>query len=286
MQLSGATVDIAGLNVVFHQERETVEALRDVSFQVEAGTTCVVIGPSGCGKSTLLYVLAGLLQPQSGRVLINGREPQPGRRETSLILQDYGLLPWKTVWQNTVLGLIIRRSPAAEIQAAGERVLKQMGLWELRRRFPAQLSGGQRQRVAIARSVVTRPDLLLMDEPFSSLDALTRESLQESLLDILKDGGITVILVTHSIEEAAYLGQRIVVLTSRPGRVAAVLENPAAGSKDYRKTESFYRLCRELRQALEDACQTTGTCGPVPRPAGTGNEFAPRRDEHVPNERG
>lgn len=252
MNKNGATVDIADLGVCYRRERETVEALRGVSFRVEAGTTCAVIGPSGCGKSTLLYVLAGLLRPQSGRVLINGREARAGRRETSLILQDYGLLPWKTVWDNTVLGLVIRRAPAAVIRSTGEEVLKQTGLWEMRRHFPAQLSGGQRQRVAIARSLATRPDLLLMDEPFSSLDALTRESLQEILLDILQHGGLSAVLVTHNIEEAAYLGRRIVVFTPRPGRVAAVLENPRAGDKNYRRTEQFFHLCRELRRTLEN----------------------------------
>ena len=148
-----------------------------------------------------------------------------------------------------MLGLVIRRAPGPE----------RAGLWELRERYPAQLSGGQRQLVAIARSLATRPDLLLMDEPFSSLDALTRESLQETLLDVLRDGSLTLVLVTRNIEEAAYLGRRVVVLTPPPGRVAAVLENPWAGSLGYRKTDRFYRLCRDLRQTLEDACRPT--CG-------------------------
>jgi len=265
--MTGASIDITGLCVSYHRDRETVEALRDVSLQVDPGTACSVIGPSGCGKSTLLYVLAGIMRPTGGRVLIGDGDPRAGRRETSIILQDYGLLPWKTVWHNTVLGLVIRRAPAAQIQAAGEQVLREMGLWEMRGRFPAQLSGGQRQRVAIARSLATRPDLLLMDEPFSSLDALTRESLQETLLDVLKGGGLTMLLVTHNIEEAAYLGRRIVVLTPHPGRIFTVLKNPAAGSTGYRKTDQFYRLCRDLRCRLEDACQA-GSGGEERHPGG------------------
>jgi len=251
---AGAAVDITRLSVSYRRDRETVPALADVSLHLDPGTTCAVIGPSGCGKSTLLYVLAGLHPPTDGRVLVNGGTPR--RRQTAIILQDYGLLPWKTVWHNTVLGLVIRRASRARIRAAGERVLKEMGLWEMRDRYPATLSGGQRQRVAIARSLAVRPDLLLMDEPFSSLDALTREALQETLLDVLQDGSLTLVLVTHNIEEAAYLGRRIAVLTPHPGRLFTVLENRSAGSRDYRKTDEFYRLCRNLRSCLEDACRT------------------------------
>ncbi|MGQ9823894.1 MAG: ABC transporter ATP-binding protein [Desulfotomaculales bacterium] len=247
----GASVIVDGLTFVYANNGKKVEALREVSFSVEGGGISAVIGPSGCGKSTLLYILAGLLAPVRGEVLINGERPAPGRRGTSLILQDYGLLPWKTVWENTVLGLVIRRLPRREIHSRGEKVLREMGLWELRKHYPAELSGGQRQRVAIARSLATEPDLLLMDEPFSSLDALTRESFQEILREVAESRGLTVLLVTHDIEEAAYLGRRVIVFTPRPGCVSGVYENPPAGSPGYRKTPEFYRFCTDLRSALE-----------------------------------
>uniref|UniRef100_A0A7C2E1Y3 ABC transporter ATP-binding protein n=1 Tax=Ammonifex degensii TaxID=42838 RepID=A0A7C2E1Y3_9THEO len=249
-QKKGASVIVDNLSFVYANDGKKVEALREVSFSVEGGIYAV-IGPSGCGKSTLLYILAGLLAPVRGEVLINGERPVPGRRATSLILQDYGLLPWKTVWDNAVLGLVIRRLPSREILSRGEKVLREMGLWELRKHYPAELSGGQRQRVAIARSLATEPDLLLMDEPFSSLDALTRESFQEILREVAESRGLTVVLVTHDIEEAAYLGRRVIVFTPRPGCVSGVYENPLAGSPGYRKTPEFYRFCTELRSALE-----------------------------------
>ncbi|MCL6446761.1 MAG: ABC transporter ATP-binding protein [Armatimonadetes bacterium] len=249
----GAAVLVDRLSFFYALNGNRVEALKEVSFSIEGGGIYALIGPSGCGKSTLLYILAGLLPPRGGRVLINGERPLPGRRATSLILQEYGLLPWKTVWDNVVLGLVIRRLPAGEIRRKGEKVLKEMGLWELRRRYPAELSGGQRQRVAIARSLATEPDLLLMDEPFSSLDALTREALQDVLQNILQSGGLTVLLVTHNIEEAAFLGRRVIVLTPHPGSVYQIFENPRACSPGYRKSAEFFRLCTELRNALEFA---------------------------------
>jgi len=251
MARAGAAVDVDRLSFFYAHNGNRVEALREVSFSLASGSISAVIGPSGCGKSTLLYILAGLLPPSGGKVLINGERPLPGRRATSLILQDYGLLPWKTVWDNVVLGLVVRRLPPGEIRATGERVLQEMGLGELRKRYPAELSGGQRQRVAIARALATKPDLLLMDEPFSSLDALTREALQDILQKILQAGGLTVLLVTHNIEEAAYLGRRVIVFTPHPGCVYKIFENPRACSPGYRKTAEFFRLCTELRGALE-----------------------------------
>ncbi|MGB9846006.1 MAG: ABC transporter ATP-binding protein [Desulfotomaculales bacterium] len=253
---NGARVEVERVSFLYANGSKKVVALQEVSFSVGGGGIHAVIGPSGCGKSTLLYILAGLLSPVQGKVLVNGERPVAGRRGTSLILQDYGLLPWKNVWENAVLGLVIRRLPPREISVRGEKVLKEMGLWELRKHYPAELSGGQRQRVAIARSLATEPDLLLMDEPFSSLDALTRENFQEILREIARDEDLTVVLVTHDIEEAAYLGRRIIVFTPCPGRVFKIYNNPQAGTTGYRKTADFFRLCTELRSALEFGRET------------------------------
>lgn len=243
-------VEISGLSVSYRQHNETVPALRDVSFSVPRGGTCALIGPSGCGKSTLLYVLSGLLKDFTGQVLVDGVPVEPLRRQTALILQDYGLLPWKKVYDNVALGLDIRGVSANEKRERVKRVLTEVGLWEMRQRFPSQLSGGQRQRTGIARALALEPDLLLMDEPFSSLDALTREHLQGLLLDIWNSKRITVVLVTHSIEEAIFLGRRIVVLSGHPGRVIEVVDNPRVGEKGYRKTADYHALATLLREKL------------------------------------
>lgn len=243
-------VSLRDLSVVYRQRNTVVEALRQVSFSIGRGQTAAIIGPSGCGKTTLLYVLAGLVPASGGEALVDGQPVGPKRRRTSLILQDYGLLPWKTVWQNTILGMQIRRKTPGEIEERGRQLLQELGLWEFRHHYPAQLSGGQRQRVGIARSLALDPDLLLMDEPFSSLDALTRESLQEALLDIWQRDQVTILLVTHSIEEAVFLGQKIIVLSSRPGQVLAILENPSVGRVGFRRDPAFHRLANEVRRLL------------------------------------
>ncbi|MCK9362794.1 MAG: ABC transporter ATP-binding protein [Syntrophales bacterium] len=251
MANEGASVSVDNLSFFYAGNGGRVEALRNISFSAKKGDICTIIGPSASGKSTLLYILAGLLPFATGGVLINGKRPFPGQRTTSLILQNFGLLPWKTIWDNVTLGLVIRRLSKSEIREKGEKILMEMGLAGLSERYPAELSGGQQQRVAIARSLATEPELLLMDEPFSSLDALTREAMQEVLQNILQTRGLTVMLVTHSIEEAAFLGHRIIVLTGHPGAVYRIFDNPRAGSPNYRKSDDFFHLSTQLRGAME-----------------------------------
>jgi NitT/TauT family transport system ATP-binding protein len=168
-----------------------------------------------------------------------------------LILQDYGLFPWKNVYQNAALGLEIRGfSKEAQAQIVLP-ILEELGLKDFLNHYPAQLSGGQRQRVAIARALALKPDLLLMDEPLSALDALTREGLQELILEIWRHQELTMILVTHNIEEAVFLGNKVAVLSPRPGRVVAVVENPNSGTAAFRQSVEFYRQCSRLRRLLE-----------------------------------
>ncbi len=243
-------VRVRGLSVSYQQQNKEIPALRDVSFSVPKGSTCALIGPSGCGKSTLLYVLSGLLRSWSGEVLVDGAPVTSCRRQTALILQDYGLLPWKKVYDNVALGLDIRGESREKKYIKVKRVLNEVGLWEMRQRYPSQLSGGQRQRTGIARALALEPDLLLMDEPFSSLDALTREKLQRQLLEIWQEKRMTVVLVTHSIEEAIFLGQRIILLSGSPGRVLDIVENPRVGEAGYRKTAEFHALTTKLREKL------------------------------------
>lgn len=244
-------VKVENLEVVYRNKNSRLVALSDVSFDLSDGKTCAIIGPSGCGKSTLLYVLAGLLKHDGGEVLINNEPVRPNRRETALILQDYGLLPWKTAFQNTSLGLEIRGFSNEDRYEAVREAMTELGIWEFRNHYPAQLSGGQRQRVAIARSLTLKPNLFLMDEPFSSLDALTREVLQDTLLEFWKKKKAAVILVTHSIEEAVFLGQKILIFSKGPGKILNVIENYEMGDRSYRNKPLFYHRCSQVREMIE-----------------------------------
>jgi NitT/TauT family transport system ATP-binding protein len=236
------------------------------SWRAEAGQSWAVIGPSGCGKTTLLYLIGGLYAPQSGRITVAGEQvPRKDRGRTGLILQDYGLLPWATVEQNVDLGLRIRQFYGLgrvdqEARARVDFWLGRLGLDGLRRKYPNQISGGQRQRTAIARTLVVQPDILLMDEPFSSLDALTREDLQQVALELYHETKITMVVVTHSIEEAVLLGRQILVLglppSHREGKPPGytegpqVIDNPHAGELAYRQDPGFYAQCQRLRERL------------------------------------
>jgi len=232
-------------------------------WSVRPGETWAVLGPSGCGKSTLLYLLAGLRRPGAGRILIDGQRLERPRPRTGLILQDYGLLPWATVAQNAALGLRLRRfyGPDGRHAPRDERVtevaprvepwLERLGLDEVRDRYPAQVSGGQRQRTAIARTLALEPDLLLMDEPFASLDAPTREALQDLVLGLVAERELTVVLVTHGVEEAALIGRRVLVLERPPNRAAHVFDNPGGGSPAFRDTPDYHAAVAGLRRALE-----------------------------------
>lgn len=222
-----------------------------MSFTVERGSSLAVIGPSGCGKSTLLSLLAGLDTPGSGRVLVGGREIDGPSADTAFILQDFGLLPWKTVRDNVCLGMKIRGVERKRREVRAAKLMDHLGLAERRDAYPATLSGGEKQRVAIARALAVDPEILLMDEPFSSLDTLTREKLQDTLLGLWQENDLTMVLVTHSIEEAVFLGRHILVMGRDPGRTLALLDNPRAGSADYREQEEFFAACKAVRRAVE-----------------------------------
>jgi NitT/TauT family transport system ATP-binding protein len=246
--------------------------LRDVSFaypagrpifsgfnwSVEAGEAWAVLGPSGYGKSTLLYLVAGLRAPTAGEVRIEGQVITRPRPRTGLILQDFGLLPWATCEQNVSLGLRIhgfygpdgKHAPLdqrpADVKALTAHWLSRLGLIPVRHHYPAQLSGGQRQRTAIARTLALNPDLLLMDEPFASLDAPTREGLQNLAMELRAEQHLTTVVVTHSIEEAAFLGQKILLF----GPSIEVIVNPGAGERDYRDAPAYQAMIHQLRVRL------------------------------------
>ncbi|MBX6377361.1 MAG: ABC transporter ATP-binding protein [Clostridia bacterium] len=249
---------VVARHLTFRRRDAPLPVFQDLTFTVPAGDRCAVIGPSGCGKTTLLHCLAGLLPSTGGELAVLGAPPGRAGARLALLFQDSGLLPWKTVLGNVQLGPAVRGLRGKAQAEEARRALDALGLWELRDRYPSELSGGQRQRVALARVLAQRPELLLLDEPFSALDALTREALQVFLLELWRRSGCAVVIVTHGIEEAVFLGRRILVLTPPPARLAAVVDNPRAGDPSYRQSAAFHRACVEVRAALAEASRHVG----------------------------
>lgn len=250
MQQRGAHIEFNHVGLTYGKGDDALEALRDVTLNIAAGESVALIGPSGCGKSTTLHLVAGLLTPTEGAVLVDGAQVDAPLRTTAFIQQDLGLFPWKTVLQNAALGLAIRKAPQKEANERAKDALAKVGLAGFERSYPKDLSGGMRQRLALARALAMEANLLLMDEPLSAIDALLRESLQDDLLQLWVERGHTQMLVTHSIEEAVYLGQRIIVFSNRPARVVAEIGNPSMGSPAYRSTAEFLDVCQKTRVAL------------------------------------
>lgn len=254
----GLMIEVQDLNFEYSNNQLVFDHF---NWSVNRGESWSILGPSGCGKSTLLSLLAGLLIPTGGSMLIDGEALDRPRPQSGLIIQDFGLLPWATVKQNASLGQDIRQfyGPDGTHAPAGKMIssidvlpwLERLGLIEQVDKYPAQLSGGQRQRTAIARTLALQPDLLLMDEPFSSLDAPTRESLQQLVLELWREQDLTMIVVTHSIEEAAILGQKILLLEQPPNQFAQIIENPLIRQPEFRKSASYQQVCQILREKMQ-----------------------------------
>ncbi len=242
-------IEIKDLSVTYRREKEATLVLDRVSININTGDIYTVIGPSGCGKSTLLHVLSGIIKDYQGRVLIDGRSIAPVAQRIGLILQNYGLFPWKNVCQNIMLGKKIKKEPLV-LDEYSRYILDQLGIDTLLERYPHELSGGQQQRVAIARAFLLHPDLLLMDEPFSALDAISREALQELFLGIWKQYNVTTVFITHSVDEALYLGSKIVVLSPAPGRVLEIIDNPCFRLDNLRFRDEYYEMSKMLRKIL------------------------------------
>lgn len=203
---------------------EEFTALRDVNLQVKNGEFLTIVGPSGCGKSTFLDMVAGLATPSSGQILIDGREISGPGLDRGIVMQGYALFPWRTVRQNVEFGLEIKKVPQSERAAISEKYIDLVGLHEFENHYPHELSGGMKQRVAIARALAYDPEVLLMDEPFAALDAQTRETLQDELLRIWEETKKTIIFVTHSIDEAVFLADRVAVMSTNPGTIREIVD--------------------------------------------------------------
>ena len=242
-------IAIKDLTVKYQTKNEEILALDGLNINIDRGDIYTFIGPSGCGKSTFLYVLSGILQDYSGSVLIDGQIINPKTQRIGLILQNYGLLPWKTVYQNAMLGVKIKNQPP--VDEYSNYIFRKLGIDNLLNRYPKELSGGQQQRVALARAFILKPDLLLMDEPFSALDAISREEMQELFLNIWKENNVTTIFITHSVDEALYLGRKIVVFSPSPGRILKVIDNPCFQLDNLRYRDEYYDMSMKLRKILD-----------------------------------
>jgi NitT/TauT family transport system ATP-binding protein len=223
-------------------------ALREVDLDVKPGEFIVLLGPSGCGKSTLLYLIAGLERESTGEIWSFGDRVETPSPQRSLIFQETSLFPWLTVWQNASFGLSIRGDKVEARKAAAREVLQRVGLTEAMDKRPEELSGGMRQRVAVARALAMRPKVLLMDEPFAALDVQTRAKMQDFLLDVWRDSGASVLFVTHHIDEAVALADRVVVFTARPGRIKTIVpvEIPRPRDPFAPQAEALRRQLTEL----------------------------------------
>jgi NitT/TauT family transport system ATP-binding protein len=247
-------VEIRGLSLTFQTADTPVAALSDIDLSIRRGEFVSFIGPSGCGKTTLMRVIADLVAPTSGQISVNGVSPEAARlkRAYGYVFQAPALYAWRNVLRNVMLPLEVMGMPAQERKARAAKYLAMVGLGGFERKFPWQLSGGMQQRVSIARALAFEPDLLLMDEPFGALDEITRDHLNEELLRLWHQTGKTVVFVTHSISEAVFLSNRIVVMSPRPGRILEIIDSslPADRGLDARETPAFLEVAHRVRQAL------------------------------------
>jgi NitT/TauT family transport system ATP-binding protein len=244
-------VIIEALGKKYRSQGADMPALIDINLEIQEGEFICLLGPSGCGKSTLLKIIAGLIPASSGRITIDGKPINGPGPERAVVFQDYALFPWMTVRDNIEFGLEARKLAPSARKEISNKLLRTVGLSDFADRFPHHLSGGMKQRVSIARALAVNPSLLLMDEPFGALDAQTRQTLQDELLRIWREYRKTVIFVTHSIEEAIYLSDKIVVMTARPGRIKEVVTVQEARPRDMTGNDMNLRQ-REVRAVLNE----------------------------------
>lgn len=255
-------VEIRGVSKSFHKtvkDRTTeIKALADVSLAIRENEFVSIIGPSGCGKTTLLKMIDGLIPYDSGQILIDGKQITAPGPDRAVVFQSFALLPWRTVLANVEFSLELRQTSKEERTKTARDYLKRVGLADFENHYPHELSGGMQQRAGLARALAVNPSILLMDEPFGAVDAQTRQLLQEELLELWQRERKTVIFITHSMDEAVYLSDRVVVMTPRPGRVAEILDVPLARprlSEEVRRDATFVDLTNYIWGSLKKAME-------------------------------
>jgi NitT/TauT family transport system ATP-binding protein len=242
---------IAGLEKIYQtKDGNDIHALQDINLEVRPTEFISIVGPSGCGKTTLLKILAGVLRRSAGEVVMQGRSLSGPSRELGVVFQEPVLLPWRTVLQNVMVPIEVQKRDRVEFEARARQLIAMVGLSGFENKYPSELSGGMQQRVGICRALVHDPSFLLMDEPFGALDAMTRESMNEELQRIWSESRKTVLLVTHSIPEAVYLADRVVVMTPRPGRIVDVIavDLPRPRTLGMQNTAEFGRFVGRIRR--------------------------------------
>jgi sulfonate transport system ATP-binding protein len=266
--VAGSAIELRGIEIHFGDGKTAVRAVSQLDLDVAPGEFVSVLGPSGCGKSTLIGAIAGFTPISAGELRVDGQPVSTPGPERGVVFQHHTLFPWKTVLRNVEFGLKMRGAGPAERRSAAHAILKTVGLADFLHHYPWQLSGGMQQRVSLARVLVNRPRVTLMDEPFCALDAQTRLQMQELLLALWHDYHITVVFVTHDVDEAIFLSDRIVVLTERPGRVKAELsvDLPRPRTRDLLTSPEFMRLKRHALGLLFDEPTTASNSGYRQRP--------------------
>lgn len=252
-------VEVKGLRKEFSGVPPIV-ALDGIEFNICDGEIICIVGPSGCGKTTLLRIVAGLEKPTSGTVLLDGKAVKNPGSDRSMVFQEYALFPWRTILKNVTFGLELKNLSMSETVRKAEEYIKLVGLGGFENKYPHQLSGGMMQRAALARALACEPRILLMDEPFGALDAQTRNLMQKELLDIWHKTNVTIIFVTHNVEEAVYIGDRIVILTSRPAKVKSIIDVTIERPRD-RLSQEFINIRRTILQSLKEET----TKHPIPK---------------------
>lgn len=228
-----------------------LNAINDINLAIKSGEICSVLGPSGSGKTSMLNILAGNINHYTGEVTLNGHEINHKQSKVGFISQDYGLLPWRNAYKNIILPLKIKGLDIETHEEKIGHIMLKLGISELKKRYPLSLSGGQRQRLAIAAAFAFEPELLLMDEPFSALDQITKEATQELFFDVWNDSKPTTVFVTHSIEEAVFMGQKIVIFSKAPGSIITIIENPTFGRENVRVDSEYLDICKGIRELIK-----------------------------------